>query len=135
MMYETPLERTRVLIVDDRKDARTLMRSMLNELGVTQIFEAADGKEGLEFMDVGYDSVDVILCDWCMPHIDGLQFLKQVREAHTDIPVVFVTGRSDKDSVNTAKDAGIRGYLLKPFDEKQLEAKLRIARSYRTIHA
>ncbi len=70
--------------------------------------------------------VDLVLCDWNMPGMSGLDFLRQVRSVGLEIPFLMVTGRADKESVIEAKDAGVSAYIAKPFSQTQLEAKLRI---------
>ena len=116
----------KVLLVEDQKDARLMVKNMLMELGVTQVFEAKDGKEGLNFMDAAYDFVNLIICDWNMPQISGVEFLRQIRSVDPMMPFLMVTGRSDMDSVLEAKNSGVTGYIRKPFSHVQLEAKLRI---------
>lgn len=120
------VEDLKILIVEDKKDARMIMRQMLGELGVTQIFEAQDGKEALEFMDAAFDFVDLIICDWNMPNMDGVEFLRQVRSVGIEIPFLMTTGRGDKSSVIEAKSSGVSGYICKPYSIAQLEVKLRV---------
>lgn len=124
-MYED-FSKLKVLIVEDQLEARSLLRHMLNELGVTQVFEAPDGKQALQFTDDAFDMIDLIICDWNMPTMSGVEFLRQLRSVGFDIPFLMVTGRSDKTSVMEAKESGVSGYIRKPFSPVQLEAKLRI---------
>ena len=116
----------KVLIVEDQQDARSMLRHMLGELGINQIFEAHDGREGLRFMDSAFDFVDMVICDWNMPSMTGVEFLRQLRTANGSVPFLMVTGRADMDSVVEAKSAGVTGYIRKPFSHRELEAKLRI---------
>jgi len=116
----------KILIIDDQQDARAMMRNMLAELGITQIFEANDGRQGLQFLDSAFDFVDIVMCDWNMPHMSGIELLRQLRTVDPDVPFMMVTGRGDMDSVFEAKGSGVSGYILKPFSLTQLEAKLRI---------
>lgn len=76
----------RVLLVDDQSEARALTRNMLLELGVTQIFEASDGREALNFIDSAFDFVDLVLCDWNMPKMSGVELLRQIRTVDPDMP-------------------------------------------------
>lgn len=116
----------KILIVEDQADARALMRNMMTELGITQVFEAPDGRQGLSFVDAAFDFVDIIVCDWNMPGMSGVEFLRQIRTVDPGFPFLMVTGRSDMDSVVEAKSSGVTGYIRKPFSPAQLEAKLRI---------
>jgi two-component system chemotaxis response regulator CheY len=114
-----------VLVIEDEKPIRSLIRSMLKDIGIHQIFEAKDGSEGLKFLDDADDMVGFVVCDWNMPGVTGLELLRQLRMARPDIPFLMVTGRVDRDSVVTAKEAGVDAYIAKPFSRDQFEAKVR----------
>lgn len=120
------LSKTRVLIVEDQHEARSILRLMLSELGITQIYEAMDGKQASDFMDAAGDMVDMIVCDWNMPNLTGLDFLKEMRSKGVNIPFLMVTGRGDMSSVVDARDGGVSGYIKKPFSPAQLEVKIRV---------
>lgn len=124
-----PFEKLKVLIVEDQADARAMLRNVLGELGITQMFEASDGQEALRFMDTAFDFVNLIICDWNMPGLSGVEFLRQLRTVDPDTPFLMVTGRSDMNSVVEAKTSGVSGYIRKPFSPAQLEAKLRIIKA------
>lgn len=119
------IESLRVLVVDDQPEVRALIRDMLAEIGVIRTFEAANGIEAIEFMQAGGDVIDFIICDWNMPAMSGIDFLKQIRAVHPDLPFLMVTGKSDKDSVLEAKDSGVSAYIRKPFSHEQLEIKMK----------
>jgi len=121
-----PMTALKILIVEDQSDARALLRNVLGEMGVTQIFEAKDGNEALRFMDSAFDFVNLVICDWNMPKMSGVEFLRQMRTVDADVPFLMVTGRSDMESVIEAKSSGVSGYIRKPYSPSQLEAKLRI---------
>lgn len=123
---KTDFQDLKILIVEDQPDARSMLRNMLAELGITQIFEAGNGREALRFMDSAFDFVNIVICDWNMPNLSGLDFLRQLRSADPSIPFLMVTGRNDMDSVVEAKTAGVTGYIRKPFSPAQLEVKLRV---------
>ena len=120
------LSSVRVLIVEDQDESKNMMKQMLVEIGINQIFEASNGRDGLSFLDIADDMVDIIISDWNMPSMSGLDLLKQLRSVGSELPFMMVTGRGDKNSVIDAKAAGVAGYILKPFSMTQLEAKLRI---------
>lgn len=116
----------KILLVEDQAEARALLRNMLLELGITQIFEASNGEEALSFLDSAYDFIDLVMCDWNMPSVSGLEVLRDIRKVNESLPFLMVTGRSDVESVKEAKASGVTAYIRKPFTPKQLEAKLRV---------
>lgn len=115
----------KILIVEDQHEARAMLRNMLCELGVTQIFESGNGKEAMRFMDSAFDFVNLVICDWNMPGLTGVELLRQLRSVDPEMPFLMVTGRNDMDSVIEAKASGVSGYIRKPFSPAQLEVKLR----------
>lgn len=116
----------KVLIVEDQQEARAMIKNMLMELGINQVFESPDGREALRFIDSAFDFIDLIICDWNMPEMNGVELLRQLRTVDPDLPFLMVTGRADMGSVVEAKSSGVTGYVSKPFSAQQLEAKLRI---------
>lgn len=120
------VDHLKVLVVDDQPEIRSLVREVLLDAGITQVFEAADGRAALQFVDADFDMVDLIICDWNMPGLNGIDFLRQIRSVFPDLPFLLVTGRCDKKSVVEAKMAGVTAYIRKPFSPGQLEGKLRI---------
>lgn len=116
----------KVLIVEDHSEARAMLRNMLGELGITQIFEASNGREAFSFVDSAFDLVNFIVCDWNMPGMTGVEFLRQIRTVDPETPFLMITGRGDMGSVTEAKNSGVTGYIRKPFSPAQLEAKIRI---------
>ena len=102
-----------------------MARKMLKELGLNQVFEAPNGREAMKLLDSAGDMIDLIMCDWNMPEMTGLELLQQVRTIGLNVPFLMVTGRADMDSVMEAKGAGVTAYIAKPFSQLQLEAKLR----------
>jgi DNA-binding NtrC family response regulator len=123
------LEKIRVLIVDDQQEMRSMIKGMLMDMGITQTFEASDGKEALSFSDAALDMVDVVICDWNMPKLSGVEFLRQMRSVSPEMPFLMITGRSDVDSVAEAKASGVTAYIRKPFSPAQLETKLRVIKT------
>ena len=119
----------RIMIVDDQADMRSMIRHMLAELGVNQVFEAADGKQALMFMDDALDLIDIVICDWNMPVMSGVEVLRQLRSVNPEMPFLMVTGRSDMTSVTEARASGVTAYISKPFSMDQLETKLKVIMS------
>ena len=116
----------KILIIDDQADARAMTRAMLATMGINQIYEASDGREGLSFIDVAPDMIDIVICDWNMPRMSGIDLLRQLRSVYPETPFLMVTGRKDMDSIVEAKASGVSAYIGKPFSPAQLEVKLRV---------
>lgn len=110
------------LVVDDSKVIRKVARRILEELNFS-IEEAADGQEALDSCDKS--EPDVVLLDWNMPVLDGLEFLKALRSRQmTKQPiVVFCTTENDMAHIRLAMEAGADEYIMKPFDREIIEAK------------
>lgn len=116
----------KILIVEDEPESRTLLRSMLAELGAVDVYEVGDGRKALSILDDTPELVDFVLCDWNMPSLSGIQLLRQLRSACVTTPFMMITGRSDQQSVLEARNLGVAGYIRKPYSMAQIEAKLRI---------
>ena len=113
-----------VLVVDDQPNALNLIKDMLKSIGVTAVLTAGDAADALELLKDRGDLVDVVLCDWSMPEMSGLDLLKEVRELRPDLPFIMVTGTADPSSVLAAKDGGVTGYIKKPFSSEELRKKM-----------
>lgn len=113
-----------ILVVDDFPTMRRIIRSLLKELGFTNVDEAEDGQEALSKLRNG--KFEFVVSDWNMPNLDGLEMLKQIREdaALKELPVLMVTAEAKKDNIIAAAQAGANGYVVKPFTAATLEEKL-----------
>ena len=116
----------KILIVEDESEVRFMIKDMLKDIGLYQVYEASSGEDALSFINTAPDMVDMIICDWNMPSMSGLELLKRVRAVDEGFPFLMVTGRMDKTSVVDAKESGVSAYIAKPFTPEQLEAKIRI---------
>ncbi len=112
----------RVLVVDDSGIMRKIIIRALNACGVSQIVEAANGREGLAAFQAG--PVDIVLTDWNMPEMSGLELLIAIRATGSDVPVIMITTEGEKSSVIEAVQAGVTDYLCKPFEQEDLRNKL-----------
>jgi two-component system chemotaxis response regulator CheY len=113
-----------VLVVDDQQTMRSLVRNSLQQLGVREIREAADGEAGLR--EVVTKPVHLVISDFNMPNLDGLGLLRAIR-AHPPIKstaFIMLTGRADRELVQRAVQFGVNNYLVKPFTVAQLKEKL-----------
>jgi len=116
----------RALVVDDSTPARMLAGQMLANLGF-EVYESVHGGQALEVL-ARLGPVEVVLLDWNMPDVDGIQFLQALRQdrAMDAVAVVMATSNADAESVATAMGAGANEYVMKPFLQEDLAAKLRI---------
>ncbi len=121
-------DRIKVLVVEDDQNTMLLIKRMLLDLGVVNIFTSDNGADALHLLGSfdGQDLVNVVLCDWKMPHMTGLDVLKQIRTCDPDMPFLMITGNADVDSVIEAKAYSVTGYIKKPFSMEVLRKKLRI---------
>jgi len=110
----------RLLAVDDSAVALRILKVMLASLSVKQIYTAKDGREAIGFLGSSDELVDLVLCDWNMPSISGLEVLRQVRSVDPDLPFVMVTGMADEQAVVEARAAGVTAYIIKPYTQDQL---------------
>jgi two-component system chemotaxis response regulator CheY len=115
----------RVLLVDDNAQALKLLKMVLSGLGIHQLFTAKDGKSAQDFLGEAEEEVDLIICDWEMPRMTGLELLQQVRSVRPDMPFMMVTGHAEAEFVKSAKEFGVNAYLSKPFTPGQMDEKIR----------
>ena len=112
-----------VLIADDQPGIAGMMAEMLRDLGASRVICVSDGREALEALAESAGRIDVIIGDWNMPHVSGLELLQRVREVDPEIPFLIMTGRDDARSVVQAREAGVSAYLRKPIQVDQVRAK------------
>lgn len=114
----------RVLVVDDQQTIRSLVRIGLKEIGVVHIEDAVDGEDGLRAL-LTHKS-NLIISDYNMPKLDGLNFLRAVRStpALKNTGFIMLTGRADNDLVQRAQQFGVNNYLVKPFTVATLRQKI-----------
>ncbi len=125
MKQKNPLSKLRVLLVEDDPQSRAILRDVFERIGIGEIVEADDGEAAWNFIGNDLDFIDMIMCDWNMPFMSGMEFLKAVREKDRDLPFLMITGRNDYNSVVEAKKEGAQAYIRKPYTVEQIEAKMR----------
>ncbi len=103
----------RVMVVDDSKTMRNIEKSILNQLGYTEVEEACNGQDALT--KVAAFNPDLLLVDWNMPNMDGITFVKTYREQGNKTPIIMVTTETEKSRVIDAIKAGVNNYVVKPF--------------------
>ena len=119
-----PLQDLRVLIVEDDPQSAKFLQKVLAKLGVHQAYNSVDGREAQEFLDAADDMVDLIICDWEMPRMTGIELLQQVRTVYPNMPFIMVTGNTDAESVKTAIKYHVNGYIGKPYSPQQIADSL-----------
>ena len=114
----------KVLIVEDNEHAMRLVKMVLRDLGVTQIYSAKDGMEALEFLSKCGKLVDLMISDWNMPRMTGIDLYKTVQEKWQELPFLMLTARNTFESVQEARSEGLKYYIAKPFAPDVLERKI-----------
>ena len=114
----------KILIVDDFSTMRRIIRNLLKELGFTNVDEAEDGAVALQKLQA--EKFELVLADWNMPNMDGLQLLQSIRStpALSHLPVLMITAEAKKENIIIAAQAGASGYIVKPFTAATLAEKL-----------
>jgi two-component system, chemotaxis family, chemotaxis protein CheY len=117
----------RFLIVDDSSTMRRIIINTLGKLGYTECHEAANGREGVERL--ASTPVDLVITDWNMPEMSGIDFIKAVRanEATKSLPVLMVTTNAAEDDIVEAMKAGVNNYVVKPFTPDTIKEKIQAA--------
>ncbi len=123
-------KRIKILCVDDSATMRRILTNTLKELGFYNISTAEDGVVALEKLKK--DKFLMIISDWDMPNMDGLQLLKKIREMkeYEDIPFLMVTAEAQKHNVIQAVHAGVSNYVIKPFTTESIADKIKKIMAY-----
>lgn len=114
----------KILIVDDFSTMRRIIKNLLRDLGFTNTQEADDGATALPMLKGG--DFDFLVTDWNMPGMTGIELLKQVRadDKLVSLPVLMVTAEAKRDQIIEAAQAGVNGYVVKPFTAQVLKEKI-----------
>ena len=122
----------RALVIDDSAVTRGIIKQILNAMGF-EVFEAGDGREGLDRVRE-LDGLDLILLDWNMPRMDGIQFLRMLRAqtALASLPVMMVSSNNEAENIAASLNAGANEYIMKPFTEDVMRAKLELLGFFQT---
>lgn len=118
------LLQNKILIVDDVLSMRSLAKAILREAGFAHVFDAPDGQEALKLMRKV--KVNLVVCDWNMPVMSGLDFFKAVQEEPklAGTPFIMLTSSSEGSKVKEAIEAGITSYMIKPYKPADLVKKI-----------
>ena len=114
----------RFLVVDDFSTMRRIIKNLLHDLGYQHVVEADDGKTALPLLQNG--DFDFLITDWNMPGMPGLELLKAVRADAklAKLPVLMLTAEAKREQIIEAAQAGVNGYVIKPFTAETLKEKL-----------
>jgi two-component system, chemotaxis family, chemotaxis protein CheY len=112
------------LVVDDFSTMRRIIKNLLNDLGYANVTEADDGQTALPMLQAG--SFDFLITDWNMPGMPGLDLLKAVRADAklAKMPVLMLTAEAKREQIIEAAQAGVNGYVIKPFTAVTLKEKI-----------
>ncbi|WP_395344287.1 chemotaxis response regulator CheY [Ningiella sp. W23] len=114
----------KILVVDDFSTMRRIIKNLLKDLGFTNVQEADDGNTALPMLNQG--DFDFVVTDWNMPGMQGIDLLRAIRadDKLKHLPVLMVTAEAKKEQIVAAAQAGVNGYVVKPFTAATLKEKL-----------
>ncbi len=125
-MVRIDFNKLRFLVIDDNAHMRRILRTLLHGFGARDVYEAEDGAAGLEAFT--HYVPDIVLTDWAMPIFDGLELTQMIRQpganANPYVPIIMLTGHSEKKRVIAARDAGITEFMAKPISAKSLYQRI-----------
>lgn len=113
-----------VLIVDDMKMIRVKLRQICAQMGLKNIYEAADGAEALETLKA--IKVDLILSDWNMPKMTGIELVDEIRKLPNlaEVPIIFITSEDQRENILKSLMSGVTDYVVKPFTDGVVKQKI-----------
>ena len=121
-----------VIIVEDIAPMRTIIRTVLKAIGISEIIDAPNGVEALKILEQrhkqsGGKPADLIICDWNMPHMTGIELLTKIRTESNfkKLPFLMLTAQANEEHLREAITAGASDYVVKPFQARTLESKVR----------
>jgi two-component system chemotaxis response regulator CheY len=116
----------KVLLVDDSKMMRGILKKILTELGGVEFVEAGDGVQAMEVLAATSGGFQLILIDWNMPNMDGITLVGKIRTTDKATPLIMVTTEAEKTRIMEAIKAGVNNYVLKPFTPESLMEKVKL---------
>ncbi|WP_457681717.1 chemotaxis response regulator CheY [Thermovibrio sp.] len=121
-----PSEDIKILVVDDMAAMRKILKTLLAQLGYKSVDEAEDGKQALEILKQNPDKYGLVITDWNMPNMTGIELVQAIRsdEKLKHLPILMVTAEAKKENVLMAIKAGVNNYIVKPFTAETLKEKI-----------
>ena len=123
----------RVLVAEDNPNLRTVLVNIIKKIGYTSVVQVEDGRSAWQLIELG--KVDLVLSDWAMPELDGIEILRKMRHAKgpiSNIPFLMITAADTKSAIITAGKEGVDAYIIKPFSVKTVAEKIQEAVNVRT---
>tara|TARA_R110000782_G_scaffold61114_10_gene126039 strand:+ start:973 stop:1398 length:426 start_codon:yes stop_codon:yes gene_type:complete len=124
MKISSRIAKKNILIVEDSTSMRHTIKASLRLQGFNSLIEAGDGQQALKLMKS--KKVNLIICDWMMPNMTGIQLFEhmQADDKYKNLPFVLLTGNDQTDNVTEALELGIKHYVVKPFNPQKLSEKV-----------
>ncbi len=119
-----PISKKIVLIVDDMRMIRLKLKQICTDLGIKHIYEAGDGVQALQVLE-GLNA-DLVLSDWNMPNLTGIQMVEKMRldPKLAEVPVIFITSESERNNILKSLMEGVTDYIVKPFPDDIVKQKI-----------
>lgn len=126
MLKAYNIERVNFLIIEDNKHMSVMVKTLLVAFGARNVIEATDGADA--FKALKHFPADIIICDWVMQPLDGLDFVRMVRTSKDSpnpfVPIIMLTGYTEMHRVTQARDAGVNEFLAKPVSAQRLYSRI-----------
>lgn len=126
MLKSYNIERVNFLIIEDNKHMSVMVNTILTAFGARNIIEASDGADAFKVLK--HYPADIIICDWVMQPLDGIDFVRMVRTSKDSpnpfVPIIMLTGYTEMHRVTEARDAGVNEFLAKPVSAKSLYSRI-----------
>ena len=118
------MEKLRVLVVDDEEELRDLLQQILRDIGIVRVHLAENGEMAWQRLSRSELEYDLVISDWLMPRMDGLQLLQKMRQWGSETPFMMLTVKVTGEAVAAAKEAGVTLYVAKPFTYGDFSKKI-----------
>ena len=120
----TEMEKLRILVVDDEEEIRNLLQGILRDIGIVRVHLAENGEVAWQRLSRSELDYDLVISDWLMPRMDGLELLNKMRKCGSKTPFMMLTVKVTVEAVAAAKAAGVTIYLAKPFTYSDFSKKI-----------
>ena len=118
------MEKLRILVVDDEEEIRNLLQGVLRDIGIVRVHLAENGAMAWQRLSRSELDYDLVISDWLMPRMDGLELLNKMRKCGSKTPFMMLTVKVTVEAVAAAKAAGVTIYLAKPFTYSDFSKKI-----------